>query len=167
MLDKKQLPLAIVIAVVLLAASFFAGRWSVSSKAGQNGFSRNGGPGQSAMMAGNFRGKNGQVGRGGMVSGEIINKDEKSLTLKLANNGSKIIYFSASTTVSQMATATPSDLNVGQSVMASGSTNTDGSVSATMIQVRPVSGQPGQGSGQPAPTEPGSEQGNPPVESQK
>ena len=153
MLNKKQLPLVIIIAVVLLAASFYAGRLSIS-KSGSVGFAGGRGQGPSGMMASgaakNMQSKN---FRGNMVSGEIISKDDKSLTIKLTSGGSKTIYFSASTTISQM-TATPaSDLNVGQSIIANGSTNSDGSISAQMIQLRSVgetADVPGQDGNPPA-----------------
>lgn len=83
----------------------------------------------------------GTAGRGaqnaGVVMGEIISKDEKSLTVKLPDGGSKIVFFSSSTEVGKTATTTPEFLSTGQSIVASGSANSDGSINAQNIQVRP------------------------------
>jgi cytochrome c-type biogenesis protein CcmE len=86
----------------------------------------------------------GTAGKGaqnaGVVMGEIISKDEKSLTVKLPDGGSKIVFFSSSTEVGKTATTTPEFLSAGQSIVASGSANSDGSINAQNIQVRPQIG---------------------------
>lgn len=146
MLSKKQLPFLILVVLVLIVSSFYAGRLSVSSK----NLPSNGAQGR-GMMNGITRGQGNQALRGNMVNGEIISQDDKSLTLKLADGGSKLVYFSASTTVSQMTSTPVSDLSVGQTVMINGSANSDGSISAQSIQVRAVGEQfPGLGGNPPA-----------------
>ena len=77
---------------------------------------------------------------GGVVAGEIIAKDEKSVTVKLPDGGSKIVFYSASTEIGKAATTTPDYLNAGQTIVASGTANADGSVNAQNIQVRPEAG---------------------------
>lgn len=70
--------------------------------------------------------------------GEIVSKDDNSLTLKLHDGGSKIVFLSASTTVAKMETGSVEDLSAGTNVSVMGSANTDGSVNATAIQIRPA-----------------------------
>ena len=93
------------------------------------------GTGQSGMM------------RAG-VFGSILSMDANSITIKLADGSSKIVLFSTSTTYSNTVNASKTDLNVGESVAVVGATNSDGSVTATNIQINP---EFGRGNG-PSPT---------------
>jgi hypothetical protein len=111
---------------------------------------------------GNFIGANGQRftgtrtgqgtvagARGGAVTGSILSMDAKSITVKLTDGSTKIVLFSGSTTYSNTATAAQTDLKVGSEVAVFGAANTDGSVTATSIQINPMSFRP---QGSPAPT---------------
>lgn len=70
------------------------------------------------------------------TNGEIISKDEKSFTVKLSDGSSKIVLFSASTTVGEMTQGSMDSLTPGKTVMVMGKTGTDGSITATMVQIR-------------------------------
>lgn len=88
------------------------------------------------QMGGGRTGANRQMG-GGIANGEIISKDGQSITVKLQDGGSKIVFYSASAEISKFAAGSPSDLEVGKTVMISGKTNDDGSITAQSIQIRP------------------------------
>jgi hypothetical protein len=69
----------------------------------------------------------------------VIAKDATSITLQLPGNaGSKIIFYSATTQISKMASGTPVDLANGTNVSITGTANSDGSVTAQAIQIRPA-----------------------------
>lgn len=71
------------------------------------------------------------------ANGEIISKDDKSITVKLRDGGSKIVFFSDTTQISKMAEGSRSDVEIGEQVIVSGSANSDGSITANTIQLRP------------------------------
>ena len=80
----------------------------------------------------------------GFIGGEILSKDDKSITIKLKDGGSKIAFFASSTIVSKNVNGSIDDVSVGNQVTVSGVTNSDGSVSAQMVQIvpnRPSAGQ--------------------------
>jgi len=128
-MKKTKLTIAIIwIATILVVGG---GAFWGGMKYGQN--KRPSGPGNipNGMQLGN---RNGQGN--GMIDGEIISTDDKSITVKDKNGSSKTIYFSDSTTISKSTDGSKSDLTNGKTVMASGSSNSDGSITAKNIQIR-------------------------------
>jgi hypothetical protein len=75
---------------------------------------------------------------GGFTGGAIIGIDEKSITVKLRDNSSKIVFVSSSTEVMKSAQGSILDLVIGEQVTVSGTPNSDGSITAQSVQVRPV-----------------------------
>jgi hypothetical protein len=131
---KKILPIILALAVVG-GVSFFAG-----TKCGQNktadGFLGSNFPQGGAFGNGTSTRARVNAG-GGIVSGEIISSDSASITVKLLDGGSKIIFFSDATEISKSVSGAISDLKAGETITVSGTSNQDGSVTAKSIQVRP------------------------------
>ncbi|MDD4762114.1 MAG: hypothetical protein PHZ25_03785 [Candidatus Pacebacteria bacterium] len=73
---------------------------------------------------------------GGMIMGEIISKDEESITVKLQTGGSKIIFTPASTPIFKSTEGQKEDLVIGDNVSISGKSNSDGSFTADSVQIK-------------------------------
>jgi hypothetical protein len=153
---KKILP--IIIAVVVIGGGAFYGgmkygQSNPSTNSGQNagtGFAnlsaeeRQARIQQMGGIAANGGQKRMQTG-GGFVNGEIIAKDDKSITVKLPDGslpagqaGSKIIFYSDSTEIGKFVSGIIGDLEIGKTISVNGTTNSDGSITAQSIQIRPA-----------------------------
>jgi len=100
-------------------------------------FSANGGP----------TGMRGQGGvDGGFTVGEIISKDENGITIKMQGGSTKIILVGSSVQVMKSEAGSVGDLTVGAQVTVTGLTNSDGSVTAQSVQIRPAGVVPFGGS---------------------
>ncbi len=73
----------------------------------------------------------------GTVRGEIISRDETSITVKLPDGSSKIVLISESAKINKAIEATVDDLETGEQVMVIGQVNSDGSITAQNIQLSP------------------------------
>ena len=71
------------------------------------------------------------------VRGEIINADDKSITVKMQDGSSKIILLSDNTSVIEATETSKQALQTGKQVMVFGSNNPDGSITAQNIQLNP------------------------------
>jgi len=134
-MKKSALITIIVILAILIAGGAFYGGMIY-------GKSQNTRSGYPSGLSANFQGMRGnRTGTSGssLVSGNIISADSTSITLQLPNNaGSKIIFYSDTTQISKFASGTASDLTTGTTVSVTGTTNSDGSVTASSIQIRPA-----------------------------
>lgn len=138
---QKQIITAVVISVMVSGVGGFLAGKSYATKAspfareasfaqfGGGQFGQGGGGGGQRMMP-----RNGSSGA--MISGEIIAKDDLSLTVKLRDGGSKIIFLPEKTEVMKTASGTIADVTVGATVMVSGTPNQDGSVTAQTLSIR-------------------------------
>ncbi len=93
--------------------------------------------------------KNGTgMGFGGMQIGTVSSIDDTSMTVKLQDGSSKIVILSGTTNYKTTIAAAKSDIKIGDTIAVSGSTNTDGSVSAQSVQLNPeMMGGPQNGNG--------------------
>lgn len=152
-MDKKTIATFVAIVGVVGAGAFYGGvkygmgkNFSGADRnqlASRQGGMQNGQGGQNQRMAGS--GKQGAgAADGGFLGGEIISKDDKSVTIKTRDGGSKIVYFSDATLIGKETSVTTSDLAVGQQVLINGKTGTDGSITAQNIQIRTTTEQQAQ-----------------------
>lgn len=137
-MNKKCVAVSALIMLAIGGGMFYGGMRYQKSKAPV--FSRNAGergnfqPGD-RQRGGNRLGSN--TAGGDFVAGEIISKDDNSVTVKIRDGGSKIIFFSDSTSVGKSVEGSAADLSTSQQVMVSGKQNSDGTLTAQSIQIRP------------------------------
>jgi len=119
---NKNLTITVLVAVVAAGAGFFSGsKYTASKRTAQRG---------------NFTMRP-PTGRQGFrpVSGEVLNVDDKSMTVKLPDGSSKIVILSDTTVISKSDTTAKSDVKVGDKVGVFGTDNSDGSVTAQSVQL--------------------------------
>lgn len=123
-MNKKTIIITILAIIVSFALGLFYGKSSSSKTA-------------------NFPSENRQFGQnrnglGGFSSGEIISKDENGITLKLQNGGSQIVIISSDTSINKQTSGSKDDLVIGTKITVNGTQNTDKSITAKSIQIRPT-----------------------------
>lgn len=126
-MNKKTLIIGAIVIILALAGSFYGGMIYGKNSMINNRMPRGGGF--------QNRGEN-------FINGEIILKDDKSIIVKLRDGGSKIIFYSNSSEIGKFTDGTADDLEVGKNVMVNGKANSDGSITAQSIQIRPKMDMP-------------------------
>jgi hypothetical protein len=132
----------IILAVLFAGGGFFAGLKYQQSKmptlgqfAGDRVFSGAvGARGQAGQTA---TGRRGGFG-GGQTLGEVVSKDNSSLTVKMVDGSSKIVILNDKTVYNKAEAGSVNDIVVGTKVGVFGIANTDGSVTAQNIQINPM-----------------------------
>lgn len=136
---QKTIGIIIAVAVIIGGAAFWSGTKYQQSKKPAFGM---GPAGQFNAGIDRFNANsNGVANRANLsrgTSGDVLAKDDSSITIKLSNGGSKIILYSSTTLINKMTTGSADDLSVGEFVTVMGTTNTDGSLTAQNIQIRPT-----------------------------
>jgi hypothetical protein len=155
---NTMLIVAVLLIIVALGSGFFAGMQYQKS---QNPFANAGGGqyanrnfGAGAAGGQGFAGRGTGAGGGQRftpVRGQILSLGSNTLTVKQQDGTTKIVVIGTSTTFVNTQKAAISDLKTGDTVMVVGGANSDGSITASDIQINPVqlrpSGVPPQGQG--------------------
>lgn len=124
----------ILVAVVVGGGAFYSGIKYEQAKIASRGgtFAALGG-------TGGLRGRNGQGGaQFNGTFGQVIDKSDSSITVKLMDGGSRIVFVSDSTPVMKSVSGSSADITVGTNVAVTGASNADGSVTAEQVQIRPA-----------------------------
>ena len=136
---NKSILITLLIALIVGAGAFYAGmkyqqskRSTFMQQIGVNG-------GRAGFRSQNGNGNNLPAGRQDFqpVNGEIISSDDKSITVELQDGSSKIVLLSDSTSINKAESGSKEDLKSGEKVFVIGTKNSDGSVSASSIQLNP------------------------------
>lgn len=134
-MKSKNIAVTVILIVVFACVAFYVGMKYQQNKGGAYGFVA--GRGTYGARSG---GANRFAGQSGMqaVRGQIVSADSSSITIKLADGSSKIVILPNNVNILQTAKASASDLKNGLKVMVFGTTNTDGSVTASSVQLNPL-----------------------------
>ena len=129
-------------AVVALIIGFAAGYYVPHGA--QNGFAGRGG---TAMLTRGGTGGSfarGAGGTGGLLAGTVEKQSDGSFTLNTRDGSSHVVLVTSGTSVTKSVSGSASDVTNGVNVIVTGTQNSDGSISATNIQLRPAgAGTPG------------------------
>jgi len=135
----------IVIGVILIIIAFVGGlEYGKSTAASSSSAASRGATFGSSTGTRSFAGRAGGTG-GGLVAGTIVAVDPTSISIQLPNStsttattGSTVVLYSDGTSILKSVVGSPADLSVGESVTIQGTANSDGSMSANEIQIRPT-----------------------------
>lgn len=153
-----------IVGAVVLAVVAFAGGFAVANATATKataGVGANGGNfGGQGFPNASGRPRNGaNAGFGGGASGTVGSVSPDQMTITTAAGGSRIVLLTPTTTVTEVTSApkTTSDITSGKTVTVVGTSNPDGSVTATQVIIGDVGGfgrGPGGGgaNGSPAPS---------------
>ena len=136
--------LVVILMLVVAGGSFAVGYKIAEGKNALGTFARNGSMMGNRINDGTGRGtgQGQQIGGGMMrgnrqIAGEVIALDDKTMTIKMADGSSKIVLLSSTMTISKSIDAPKTDLKVGSKVAVFGAQNTDGSQTATTVELDP------------------------------
>jgi len=88
------------------------------------------------QQAGQRGGQNNRFGSGiRPVSGEIIKKDNDSITIKLRDGSTRIVFLTEKTNIAKSQKGSFDDLKENENVFVVGQVNSDGSITAENIQI--------------------------------
>jgi len=143
---NKQIIVTIAVVVIVGGGAFYGGMKYQQSKNPMSGLSRqnfqNLSEKQRQQLQANagaaFQGETNRANGQSFLTGKIIAKDAQSLTLEIQDGGSKIVFYSETTTIDKFTSGSLADLEAGKSVTVNGKANSDGSLTAESIQIRPA-----------------------------
>ncbi len=122
-----------VVVLILMGGSFWGGITYAKAHPTRGQFNTQFG-GAAGGRAGGF----GRGGMGGASVGQVVSADKTTMTIKLASGSTQIVLFSTSTQIMKSVAGTASDLSAGTNVIIMGQPNSDGSLTAQSVQIRPA-----------------------------
>lgn len=135
---KKILPIIAVLIAAVAVGAFYAGMKYGNSRNSLSNLSRQdlSSEQRQQIFQANMSGGSQRGSGANFLSGEVISKDDKSLTIEMPEGGSKIVFFSGSTKILKTTDGSIDDIGLGKQITISGKENSDGSYTAESIQER-------------------------------
>ncbi len=127
MKNKKNISIAIGIAVILFFVGFLVGKSSTSSVTSNTTRQLGAAAVSHARQAG-----------AGLVSGTVLSQNSDGFSLQTSDGGSRVVLTSSSTQVLKSTMGSLSDVTPGSNISIGGTVNADGTVTADFIQLRPA-----------------------------
>lgn len=136
-MKHKNLIIVGAVALVVGLGVGYEGAHAFAAPAKNTAFARGNFTGGGAAGAFGAR-TGGNQAMGGLLTGTVASKDAGSITLNTRDGSSHVVLTTPDTTVQKSVQGALTDVAVGATVIVTGATNSDGSVSATSIQLRPA-----------------------------
>jgi hypothetical protein len=138
-MNTKQWVILIVVAVVFAGGGFFGGMKYQASKTPAV-TARSGAAGAAGAFAGRRAAGGGAAGS--FINGQVLSVNGSTITVTLANGGSQVAVLAPSTQYRKAVDGTSADVSVGSQVTITGTSNSDGSLTAQSVQIRTASSTP-------------------------
>jgi hypothetical protein len=127
---NKKIVWVIVAFIIVGGGSFYGGMAYAKSQTPARG--------QFAGLAGGA-GRTGARGAGGgFTTGQVISAGNGSITIQEQSGSTEIVLVSSSTSILKSTSGSLSDLTPGTTVVVTGTANSDGSLTAQSVQIRPA-----------------------------
>ena len=139
---KRNQIIGVVVALLIVGGgAFYGGMTYAKSQTPARGAGFAGGTFTRGTGTGAAGARTGAAG-GVLTTGQIISQSSGSVTVKMADGSTKIVLVGSSTQIMKQASGSLSDLSVGTNVVVTGSANSDGSMTAQSVQIRPAGAAP-------------------------
>ena len=144
-----RIAVGVLVLVLVAGGSFYGGTVYGRGQAQAAGSARlRAARGTDGGAAGQFAAGQRGAGQGGMLFGQIQDIGDGTLTITDNSGAQRKVQVTDTTLIQKQASVTLADLQTGESVIVSGSTGSDGSITARSVQVAPA-GRFGGPDGQP------------------
>ncbi|MFA5129646.1 MAG: hypothetical protein WC477_01855 [Patescibacteria group bacterium] len=157
-MTKQSLIITLVVATIFGIGGFYGGTTYAKSKTPSQALAFAAG-GQRQGGGAGTAGARDASGRGGagFTGGSVVSNDGSNIVVSLTAGGSKNVLVASSTQFVSLQKGSAGDVTAGKDIIITGTPNADGSITATMVQIRPADlgnipgfggGLRGQGQGQ-------------------
>ena len=133
-MQKNTIITGVVALIIGLGVGYFGSTAFVAKTPARSTFARGSFTASSTAFA-----RGGNQASGGLLTGTVASKDSGSITLDTRDGSSHVVLITPDTTVQKTVAGALTDVAVGATVLVTGTTNSDGSVSAASIELRPAS----------------------------